>query len=75
MSVWSGCGVNKRGEDSRVVKACESIQMLMSFPGRVVPIQDVQNGMREIIKNLSALVGVDHHEEVGGFTNVFKSET
>ena len=59
VSEVSGCGDIGRAEVERLLK--EGIEMLMSFPSRVIPVEDVQNRMSRLIQHLDALVGV-HRE-------------
>ena len=37
----------------------------MSLPSRIIPVQNVQNGVWEVIEYLGALVRIDHHVKVG----------
>ena len=60
VSEVSGCGAIGRAEVERLLK--EGIEMLMSFPSRVIPVEDVQNRMSRLIQHLDALVGV--HREI-----------
>ena len=55
------CLVDLDGVSAFVLTGREGIEMLMSFPRRVEPVQNVQERMGEVIQHLSSLIGVDHH--------------
>ena len=59
VSEVSGCGAIWQGR--RIGKG---VEMLMSFPSGIMPVEDVQNRMSRLIQHLVALVGVHREIEV-----------
>ena len=44
----------------------EGVQVLMSLPSWIVPVQDVHDGVRKIVQHMRALISINHQVEIRG---------